>query len=96
MNNNGVRTKWRNKEQSRREQEGRLILRDTEGLRRELNLRLITDSPDAVQESSGTLLMPERVLYVESITVVDIRYPNRDSNVVKTNNRKERGIRLWQ
>lgn len=96
MNNNGVRTKRPNKEQSRRQQEGRMILRDTERLRRELNLRLLTDSSDAGQERSAKLLLPERVLYVESITVVDIRYPNRDNNVVKTNNRKERGTRLWQ
>ena len=96
MNNNGVRTKRPNKEQSRRQQEGRMILRDTERLRRELNLRLLTDSSDAGQEPSAKLLLPERVLYVESITVVDIRYPNRDNNVVKTNNRKERGTRLWQ
>ena len=96
MNNNGVRTKRPNKEQSRRQQEGRMILRDTERLRRELNLRLLTDSSDAGQERSVKLLLPERVLYVESITVVDIRYPNRDNNVVKTNNRKERGTRLWQ
>lgn len=96
MNNNGVRIKRLNKEQSRRQQEGRMIVRDTERLRRELNLRLLTDSSDAGQERSVKFLLPERVLYVESITVVDIRYPNRDNNVVKTNNRKERGTRLWQ
>ena len=73
-----------------------MIVRDTERLRRELNLRLLTDSSDAGQELSAKFLLPERVLYVESITVVDIRYPNRDNNVVKTNNRKERGTRLWQ
>lgn len=96
MNSNGVRTRLVKKEQSRREQEGRLILRDTERMRRELNLQLITDAADAGREPSGKVLMPERVLYVDSITVTDIRYPNRGDNVVKTNNRKERGTGLWQ
>lgn len=90
MNNNGVKAKRKRKEQSEREQEGYALLRDTEKLRGELNLRLITDTVGETEDSFRKRLAPDKVLYVESITVTDIRYPDRNKN------RKERGTRLWQ
>lgn len=76
MNDNGMKTNRFSKEPDERELEGRAILRYTETLRKELNLRLLTEHDDA-RDSWSRLLAPERVLYVESITVTDIRYPDR-------------------
>ncbi len=107
MNNNGVKTDRSRKEQDRREQEGRAILRYTEELRRELNFRLLTEHDSGEKDLWNKFLAPERVLYVESITVTDIRYPekrksradgrrNRKNQCRENNYRKEKGTRLWQ
>lgn len=90
MNNNGGKKKRTKKEQDKREREGYALLRDTEKLRRELNLRLLTDTAETAEDSFRKCLVPDKVLYVDSITVTDIRYPDRNKN------RKERGTRLWQ
>ena len=107
MNNNGVKTNRSKKEQDKREQEGRAMLRYTEELRRELNFRLLTEHDEDGQAPWNKLLEPERVLYVDSITITDIRYPDKrkrraDKTRSKKNqcrgdkHRKERGTRLWQ
>lgn len=106
MNNNGMKTNQSNKEPDEREMEGRAILRYTETLRRELNFRLLTEQ-DGEKDLWSKLLAPERVLYVESITVTGIRYPDREQSCTagsrrkkkpckQDKNRKERGTRLWQ
>lgn len=106
MSDNGMKTNRSNKEPDEREMEGRAILRYTETLRKELNFRLLTEQ-DGVKDFWNRLLAPERVLYVESITITDIRYPDREQSRTagsmgekkqckQNKNRKERGRRLWQ
>lgn len=70
MNDNGAKVERTSKE-NEREQKERVILRYTEKLRKELNFRLMTEYGDYGQD-----LIPERVLYVDSITVTGIRYPD--------------------
>lgn len=70
MNDNGAKVERTSKE-NEREQKERAILRYTEKLRKELNFRLMTEYGDYGQD-----LIPERVLYVDSITVTGIRYPD--------------------
>ena len=82
MSNNGVKTKRHRvnrdkREQEKQEQEGRVILRYTEELRRELNLRLVTEQETEAADPWQKYLAPEKVLYVDSITVTDIRYPDK-------------------
>lgn len=82
MNDNGERTKrcevklnqYECKEQ---EQMRRAILRYTEELQREMNLRLVTEQSVDTSDPWNKYLMPEKILYVDSITVTDIRYPNK-------------------
>lgn len=82
MSNNGVKTNHSEAErddwqQSEQEQMARVILRYTEDLRREMNLRLLTEHVDDAADPWNKYLTPERVLYVDSITVTDIRYRNK-------------------
>lgn len=82
MSSNGVRTgkpviKQDKREQDVQEQMGRAILRYTEELRNELNLRLVTEHEDDAADPWHKYLTPERVLYVDSIMVTDIRYPDK-------------------
>lgn len=70
MNDNGAKVERTSKE-NEREQKERVILHYTEKLRKELNFRLMTEYGDYGQD-----LIPERVLYVDSITVTGIRYPD--------------------
>lgn len=88
-NNNGGSTdlQKQERERERREAEGRIILQSTEKLRREMNLRLLTEQEIDRNDPRLKYMPPERVLYVESITVTDIRYP-------KSRNRKETGKRV--
>ena len=75
MNNNGEKVVTTSKE-NEQQQEGRVILHYTEKLRRELNLRLMTEYGDYGQDSWNGFWIPERVLYVDSITVTGIHYPD--------------------
>lgn len=86
-NNNGGISDRREQERKRREAEGRIILQSTEELRREMNLRLLTEQEIDRNDPWRKYMPPERVLYVESITVTDIRYP-------ESRNRKETGKRV--
>ena len=107
MNNNGMKMNQSGKEPDERELDERAILRYTETLRRELNFRLLTEQDVDVKDPWSKLLAPERVLYVESIIVTDIRYPDREKSRMtgsrsrkkqykQNKNRKERGTGLWQ
>lgn len=80
MSNNGVKTSRENVEQSTRkrkemEQIERVILHSAEELRREMNLRLLTEYESDAADPWQKYLAPNRVLYVDSITVTDIWYP---------------------
>lgn len=86
-NNNGGSTDLQEQERKRREAEGRIILQSTEKLRREMNLRLLTEQEIDRNDPWRKYMPPERVLYVESITVTDIRYP-------KSGSRKELAKRI--
>lgn len=82
MSSNGVKTnhpvsEQDDRQQNEQEQMARVILRYTEDLRRELNLRLLTEHVDDTADPWHKYLTPERVLYVDSITVTDIRYQNK-------------------
>lgn len=82
MSNNGVKTSRENVEQNARkrketEQIERVILRSAEELRREMNLRLLTEYESDAADPWQEYLVPTRVLYVDSITVTDIWYPDQ-------------------
>lgn len=82
MSSNGVKTNHPvserdDRQQNEQEQMARVVLRYTEDLRRELNLRLLTEHVDDAADPWHKYLTPERVLYVDSITVTDIRYQNK-------------------
>lgn len=82
MSDNGVKTdepEQKQDEQSKeqKEQMGHAILRYTEELRREMNFRLLTEHEDDKADPWQKYLAPERVLYVDSITVEKIRYPDK-------------------
>lgn len=82
MSNNGVKTSRENVEQNTRkrkqmEQIERVILHSAEELRREMNLRLLTECESDAADPWQKYLAPNRVLYVDSITVTDIWYPDQ-------------------
>lgn len=82
MNNNGVKSSLKNAEQDthpRKELEEikRVVLHSAEELRREMNLRLLTEYESDAADPWQEYLVPTRVLYVDSITVTDIWYPDQ-------------------
>lgn len=87
MSDNGVRTNGPEQKQAEQEQEkrkqkeqeemGHAILRYTEELRKEMNFRLLTEHEDDKADPWQKYLAPERVLYVDSITVERIRHPDK-------------------
>ena len=82
MSDNGVKTnkpgqKRDERKQVKQEEAGHAILRYTEELRREMNFRLLTEHEDDKADPWHKYLAPERVLYVDSITVERIRYPDK-------------------
>lgn len=82
MNDNGVRTnrcevRQNQYECEEQEQMERVILRYTEELQREMNLRLVTEQSADASDPWHKYLIPGKILYVDSITVTDIRYPNK-------------------
>lgn len=82
MNDNGVRTnrcevRQNQYEGEEQEQMERVILRYTEELQREMNLRLVTEQSADASDPWHKYLIPGKILYVDSITVTDIRYPNK-------------------
>ena len=82
MNNNGVKSSLKNAEQDTHlrkelEQIERVILRYTEELQREMNLRLVTEQSADASDPWHKYLIPGKILYVDSITVTDIWYPDQ-------------------
>lgn len=82
MNNNGVKSSLKNAEQDahlRKELEEikRVVLHGAEELRREMNLRLVTEYEADAADPWQKYMIPNRVLYVDSITVADIWYPDQ-------------------
>lgn len=82
MSDNGVKTnepgqKQDEQKQVKQEEVGHAILRYTEELRKEMNFRLLTEHVDDKADPWQKYLAPERVLYVDSITVEKIRYPDK-------------------
>lgn len=82
MSDNGVKTnepgrKQDEQKQVKQEEVGHAILCYTEELRREMNFRLLTEHEDDKADPWNKYLAPERVLYVDSITVEKIRYPDK-------------------